>query len=178
MVKKAEKKKLTPKQCLFCATYLSDPHLNGTKAYMRIYKVSEKVAGASAPRLLGNVRIKQYLSQLRNSIEKKEGRALLTAQQVEEKLDLIINQNPQDYYEEDGVTFKNIHDLTPEQAYALNEISHIETPIGSHVKIKFEGKRNAIDLKMRRLGLLKGDEPGGDTNIQINILNFSDKDLG
>lgn len=41
---------------------------NGTRAYMKVYNVSEKVAGASAPRLLGNVSIRaeidyRYVSQ-------------------------------------------------------------------------------------------------------------------
>jgi phage terminase small subunit len=37
--------------------------LNATQAYKSVYKVSDKVAGASAPRLLDNVRVKEYLQE-------------------------------------------------------------------------------------------------------------------
>ena len=78
----------------------------------------------------------------------------MTAEEVERKLDSLINQNPQNYYNEDG-TLKNMHELTPEQAFAISEVTRIETEIGSHLKLKFESKLAAIEKKMKRLGMLK-----------------------
>ena len=46
----------------FCDEYLSNG-LNGTQAYKTVYKVGDKVAGASAPRLLENVRVKEYIKE-------------------------------------------------------------------------------------------------------------------
>lgn len=53
---------LSPKHKSFCDEYLANG-LNATQAYKTVYKVSDKVAGASAPRLLENVRVKEYLQQ-------------------------------------------------------------------------------------------------------------------
>jgi hypothetical protein len=69
-------------------------------------------------------------------------------------LTFLILQNPKDYYNEDG-TFKDVKELTTEQAYAIAEISQIETETGSHFMVKFEGKLSAIEKKMRRLGMFK-----------------------
>lgn len=53
---------LSAKHKAFCDEYLANG-LNATQAYKTVYKVSDKVAGASAPRLLDNVRVKEYLQQ-------------------------------------------------------------------------------------------------------------------
>jgi phage terminase small subunit len=53
---------LSAKHKAFCDEYLVNG-LNATQAYKSVYKVSDKVAGASAPRLLDNVRVKEYLQE-------------------------------------------------------------------------------------------------------------------
>jgi phage terminase small subunit len=153
-----KEKKLTPKERLFVVEYLKD--LNATQAAIRA-GYSKKTARYIGHENLTKPHIQTALSEARNSIEKREEAALLTAEEVERKLDLLIRQNPQDYYNEDG-TLKNIHELTPEQAYAISEVTRIETEIGSQLKLKFESKRGAIELKMKRLGMLK--EPGTKEN--------------
>jgi phage terminase small subunit len=53
---------LPSKQRQFAVEYLKD--LNGTKAYLRAgYKVSEKVAGVNACRLLGDARIQKLIRE-------------------------------------------------------------------------------------------------------------------
>jgi phage terminase small subunit len=46
----------------FCDEYLSNG-LNGTQAYKKVYKVNDKVAEASASRLLLNVKVKEYIQE-------------------------------------------------------------------------------------------------------------------
>ncbi|MBX9348735.1 terminase small subunit [Chromobacterium vaccinii] len=58
----------TKKQIEFAEAYLSSEDLNATAAYMRVYGVSERVAGAASARLLGNVRFLEYLSERRKAI--------------------------------------------------------------------------------------------------------------
>ena len=53
---------LSAKHKAFCDEYLANG-LNATQAYKSVYKVSDKVSGASAPRLLDNVRVKEYLQE-------------------------------------------------------------------------------------------------------------------
>lgn len=54
--------KLSAKHQAFCDEYLANG-MNATQAYKSVYKVNEKVAEASASRLLLNVKIKEYLQQ-------------------------------------------------------------------------------------------------------------------
>jgi phage terminase small subunit len=51
---------LSAKHKAFCDEYLSNG-LNATQAYKSVYKVNDKVAGASGVRLLENARVKEYL---------------------------------------------------------------------------------------------------------------------
>lgn len=66
-----KKEGLTQKQKLFCLEYLKD--FNATRSYKQVYWVSQKAAEASWPRLLGNVRVRDYLaSKAQQKIEKAE----------------------------------------------------------------------------------------------------------
>ena len=66
-----KKEGLTQKQKLFCLEYLKD--FNATRSYKQVYWVSQKAAEASGPRLLGNVRVSNYLaSKAQQKIEKAE----------------------------------------------------------------------------------------------------------
>lgn len=66
-----KKEGLTQKQKLFCLEYLKD--FNATAAYKKIYWVSQKAAEASWPRLLGNVRVREYLAtKAQQKVEKAE----------------------------------------------------------------------------------------------------------
>ena len=55
---------LTEKQKTFCLLYLQ--RFNATWAYQQAYKVSHEVALRAGPRLLGNVGVKQQLTELKN----------------------------------------------------------------------------------------------------------------
>ena len=55
------KEELTQKQKMFCLEYLKD--FNATRAYKKVYGVSDKSANAWWPRLLVNDSIQAYLSE-------------------------------------------------------------------------------------------------------------------
>ena len=61
---------LSAKHKAFCDEYLANG-MNATQAYKSIYKVTDKVAGTSGPRLMENVGIKQYLQEQRQMIAKQ-----------------------------------------------------------------------------------------------------------
>ena len=63
------KEELNEKQKLFCLEYLKD--FNATRAYQKVYWVSDKVANASWPRLLVNGSIQKFLaSKVERKVEK------------------------------------------------------------------------------------------------------------
>jgi phage terminase small subunit len=170
---KGKKKVLTPKQRLFVAEYLKD--LNATQAAIRS-GYPKKTANRVGPENLSKPVIQAALSQARNSIEKREEAALLSAYETERELDRVIKFNLKEFVDEEGNP-KDLHLLTDEQAACIKELSLIETPLGLHRNLKFYDKLGAIKTKLQRLGLLKGEGDGGDTNITINILQFNEKDL-
>ncbi|WP_413627698.1 terminase small subunit [Fructilactobacillus vespulae] len=58
-----ENDELTEKQKLFCIHYLRS--FNATQSYIKAYGVTHESALVSGPRLLGNVRIKSFIKQLK-----------------------------------------------------------------------------------------------------------------
>ena len=143
--------KLTPKKRLFVAEYLKD--LNATQAAIRA-GYSKKTAYIIAHENLRKPKIQKALSEARNSIEKRERRALLQAREVEEYLDELITFNVKDYVDAQGRP-KDLHELTDEQARCVKELGTLDTQIGVHRTIKFFDKLQAIEKKMRRLGMFK-----------------------
>ena len=61
---------LSAKHKAFCDEYLANG-MNALQAYKSVYKVSDKVAGASGVRLLDNVNVKEYLQEERQKIAKR-----------------------------------------------------------------------------------------------------------
>ena len=63
--------KLTPKQKLFCLEYLKT--FNATDSYKKVYWVSQKSAEALWPKLLGNIRVSEFIKdKTQQKIEKEE----------------------------------------------------------------------------------------------------------
>jgi phage terminase small subunit len=61
---------MNPRHKSFCDEYLSNG-LNGTQAYKKVYKVNDKVAEASASRLLLNVKVKEYIQEQQDLISQR-----------------------------------------------------------------------------------------------------------
>ena len=65
------KKELNEKQKMFCLEYLKT--FNATASYKKVYWVSQKSAEALWPKLLGNIRVSEYLSgKAQKKVEKAE----------------------------------------------------------------------------------------------------------
>ncbi len=150
-MKTQKERKLTPKERLFVAEYLKD--LNATQAAIRA-GYSKKTAKQTGYENLTKPYIQRALSKSRNSIEKREEKALMAAYEVEKLLDEMIRANPKDYFDKKG-RLKVIHELTDEQARSDRELGKLETQIGTHGTIKFFDKLSAIEKKMKRLGMFK-----------------------
>lgn len=65
------KEELTQKQKMFCLEYLKT--FNATASYKKVYWVSQKSAEALWPKLLGNVRVAEYLAdKAKEKVEKAD----------------------------------------------------------------------------------------------------------
>ena len=63
---------LTTKQKIFCHEYIID--WNTTRSYKKAYVLdNSKTASAAGSRMLGNVRIQQYINYIRNNFEEESG---------------------------------------------------------------------------------------------------------
>ncbi len=78
---------LSNNQRIFCQEYLK-LGMNATQAYMKAYKTckKEETAIASASRLLRNVKVKEYIKELQEKVEKK---AVVTIEDIVNELTAI-----------------------------------------------------------------------------------------
>jgi phage terminase small subunit len=93
-------KALTKKQRAFADAYLSDPALNGTRAYLTAYPgTSEKAANSGASRQLTNAKVAAYIAA---SMEKRSKATDIDAQYVLRRLVEIDQMDVVDILEDDG----------------------------------------------------------------------------
>ncbi len=158
-MRQEEVKNLTAKQKLFCEKYILD--WNATRSYLSVYKVkSESVAASAAARMLTNVKIQHYISELQDDLEKV---ARVSRLKVLEELKTIAFSNISSFYETwlERKDFKNIPD---DAKKSIQEISTkiLKQNIGTkeepeivgveHVKIKLHDKLAAIQAINKMLG--------------------------
>jgi len=111
---------LSAKHKAFCDEYLSNG-MNALQAYKSVYKVSDKVAGASGVRLLDNVNIKEYLQE---QGEKTAERLQITKEELLNDLVDIKNNN------------KGIRDVTAMKAIELiSKMSGFDAPTRQEISI-------------------------------------------
>lgn len=152
---------ITAKQQRFCEEYLID--LNGTRAYMAVYKVkSHNTAAANAARLLTNAKIQSYISEKQKALQKKTG---ITVERVLNEYARIAFSDLRLYYNEDG-SLKKMIDLTEDEAAAIAGVEAEELfdgfgedriQIGVTKKIKRWDKTKALDSLARHLGMFAKD---------------------
>ena len=111
---------LSAKHKAFCDEYLANG-MNATQAYKSVYKVTDKVAGTSGPRLMENVRIKQYLQEQRQMIAKQLN---ITKEELLLDLKEIKNSNKGI---RDGIAMKAIE--------IINKMSGFDAPIKQDIQI-------------------------------------------
>ena len=111
---------LSAKHKAFCDEYLANG-MNATQAYKSIYKVTDKVAGTSGPRLMENVGIKQYLQEQRQMIAKQLN---ITKEELLLDLKEIVDSNKGI---RDGIAMKAIE--------IINKMSGFDAPIKQDIQI-------------------------------------------
>lgn len=143
--------KLTKNQQLFCQEYLK-MGMNGTKAYMKVYKncKKEETAMASASRLLGNVKVKEYISELQSKVEEK---AIVTIENIVDELAAIafIDRTGISNIDNNYVKMTNTDNLTKNQKKVI--ASYKETKYG--VAVETYDKLKALELLGKYLGMFK-----------------------
>ncbi len=87
---------LSNQQKLFCQKYL-ELGMNGTQAYLGVYKSckKEETAMAGASRLLRNVKVKEYIEELQSKIEKT---AIINVEERMRWLSKVINGEEKEKY--------------------------------------------------------------------------------
>lgn len=143
--------KLTKNQQLFCQEYLKTG-MNGTKAYMKVYKncKKEEAAMASASRLLGNVKVKEYINKLQNKVEEK---AVVTIENIVDELAAIafIDRTGISSIDNNYVKMTDTDDLTKKQKKVI--AAYKETKYG--VAVETYDKLKALELLGKYLGMFK-----------------------
>ena len=111
---------MTDKQRLFCDEYLSNG-MNGTKAYLKVYKnvKSEDAAGSSAARLLGNVRVREYIDVAMAKIHDEK---TMDAKEVMERLTAIGREQTTDEMMTVDGTILEVKSRTQDRIKALELI--------------------------------------------------------
>ena len=111
---------LSAKHKAFCDEYLSNG-MNALQAYKSVYKVSDKVAGASGVRLLDNVNVKEYL-QIEG--QKTAEKLQITKEELLRDLQDIKNRN------------RGVRDQTAMKAIEIiNKMSGFDAPVKSEITI-------------------------------------------
>lgn len=131
---------------VFCLEYLID--FNATRAAVAS-GYSKKTAQMQGSRLLSNVMVQAKLEELKKALlEKKE----LRIEDILEELKNVGRSNIQDYVkkgDEKFVIFKNVDDLPPEIAGAIESIKFSE----KGVELKLHSKLKALELAGRYHGM-------------------------
>lgn len=162
-------KKLTPKQERFCQEYLID--LNATQSAIRA-GYSAKTAHSHGPRLLENVGVRDFISELKSVRSEATG---IKAKWVLDRLANIADFDIRKLFDENG-NLLPINQLEPETAFALSSIDIGEMTTGDDFisltkKIKAADKIKALELIGRHLGMFteRIEHTGGTSNVMIYI---------
>lgn len=181
---------LSNNQKLFCQEYLK-LGMNGTQAYLNVYKTckKEETAMASASRLLRNVKVKEYIEELQSKVEEK---AVVTIEDIVNELSAIaftdrtkISQNvrnkiltqdengiKKEYYE-DNIIFTETKDLDDKTKKVIAGYKKTQ----SGFAIETYDKMKALELLGKYLGMFKDEAPTINNNIVNPYANLSEEEL-
>ncbi len=158
--KDVELTRLNAKHKEFCLEYIID--FNATRAYKKVYVCSQATAEASASRLLGNVKVQKYLTQL---IKDREKRTKNRADDAMNECCRIAFADVGQAFNEDN-TLKAIHEMPLDIRRAVSGIEVEEIYegtgkdrelIGYTKKIKFWSKGKQIKILFMHHGLFSKD---------------------
>jgi len=165
--------KLTEKQKRFCEEYMID--LNGTQAAIRA-GYSKKTANEQAARLLANVSINNYISELRAKQEERTG---VSADEVIHELYALGFWNIQDFVKPGNL----IVDLTtldrsvarPVVGIKIKERYDEQGNKEVTTELKLVDKRAALVDLGRHLGIFEKDNKQKNAVIKVGYVNDDDE---
>ncbi len=162
-----DKKKLTPKQELFCKEYIID--LNATRAAIAS-GYSKKTANRIGPENLSKLVIQEYIKELN---KKREQRTEITGDMVIKELAKTAFMQEADFYDDDGAV-KKLSELTDEQKAGLSSYGYKSIHIGDgeYVEVpvfKAQDKTKSLELLGRHFGLFNDKLK---VEGEFNLTNF------
>lgn len=179
---------LSNNQKLFCQEYLK-LGMNGTQAYLNVYKTckKEETAMASASRLLRNVKVKEYIEELQSKVEEK---AVVTIEDIVNELSVIafgdrteiakVETEPVADEETGKVKYHRTHlDITDTEKLSVNAKKIVSgyklTTAG--ISVETCDKMKALELLGKYLGMFKDEAPTINNNIVNPYANLSEEEL-
>lgn len=127
----SENTDLNDQQKMFCLYYLES--FNATQSYLKAYKCSRKTALVSGPRLLGNVRVKEELTRLKQQLQSEQFFTIQDiinnyAKQAFSDINDFVDFGSDEYYvyqtDEHGEKQKVINEFTgKEETYKLSSVN-------------------------------------------------------
>lgn len=180
-------KGLSNQQKLFCQEYLK-LGMNGTQAYLNVYKSVKKEATArtNASRLLTNANIQEYIAELQSEVKEK---AVVDIQMIVDELSVIAFGDRTEiakYSEEidkDPITGNETRyyrvEITPSDKLSENTKKMIAGYKRNTAGINVEtyDKMKALELLGKYLGMFKDDSPTINNNIINPYANLSEEEL-
>lgn len=174
-----EKRKLTPKQELFCLEYVVD--FNATQAALRA-KYSKKTAHTTGCENLKKPNVAARIAELQKPLKDKPR---ITRERVLEELANIAFSDVSDFWRE----VNEYDEVTGELKYSYREIRPdiLKSPMVSAVagfeptklgpKMKLHDKQKALDSLSRHLGLYNADTSQKPEVNQFDFTNISSDKL-
>lgn len=178
---------LSNQQMLFCQKYL-ELGMNGTQAYLNVYKncKKEETAMAGASRLLRNVKVKEYIEELQSKVEEK---AIVTIKDIVKELTIIAftdrTKISKSITEEIDVPEQNRKIRLPDIVLTdTDKLTEKEKKVIAGYKKTKNGmtvetydKIKALELLGKYLGMFKDEAPTINNNIVNPYANLSDEEL-
>lgn len=145
---------LNAKQKRFCEEYIID--LNGTQAAIRA-GYSAKTAGEQAGRLLGDVRIQEYIQELKTE---RSDRTNITADMVVQEIAKVAMLNVEDFYDDIGL--KPLSELDDKAKAAISSYQTKRIKVGKDEWedipiMKVHDKMKALELLGKHVGVFEKD---------------------
>ena len=146
--------KLTPRQASFVAEYLKD--LNATQAARRA-GYSERTVNRQGPRLLVNVGV---AAAIQEAFEERSRRTEITQDRVLLELARLAFADIGEIVSWDkvSVSIRASEELSEDAIRSIREIVESGDGHGRRVQIKLHDKKGPLELLMRHLGMLRGEQ--------------------
>lgn len=151
-----DKKKLTPKQDIFCKEYIVD--LNATQAAIRA-RYSEKTAQQIGADNLSKLVIQERIQEL---MKERSEKVEITAERVLKEIALLAFSNIPDYFKQIGsgsvytLTLEQFENMPKDASRAISSIEQNVTKDGDIVyKIRLWDKSKNLETLCKHLGITK-----------------------